>query len=403
MKIGILTFFKNSTNYGGILQAYALTKTLNSMGKDISAEQICFEKRSVDAPSSTLAKIKKALNPAFLCRHIVANVRGLALKRDLNRYFASRNQKKPSFQIFIDRYVPHTEIVYDQTNIASVLEDVFITGSDQVWNFTFSDKVYLLDFVPNGKFKMSYAAGMRKDLLNEGQRAFFKASLSSFDAISVREESSVDILSPLADKPVQWVADPTLLLNQEEWDEVCSGRRIKERYVFCYFLGELSIKNKDIMGFASKRGLKVVVMPYAADTAKKDGDFGNYRIYDEGPSEFLSYIKYADYVFTDSFHASVFSLIYHRDFFVFNRKGQKGMSNRIESLTYLFDVKDRYCDCKQKSTLKYIESLPPIDYNRSFPRYQAMKQKSIYFLRSSLAEAEKKMKAKGTSEQGATI
>ncbi len=389
MKVDIFTLFYDTTNYGGALQAFAMASYLNGV-PGIDAEQAYY--KVIYRPHHFSKQIKKALNPALLLRYIKHKLFFKRYNKHADIVTAYTAQKRSAFVSFADCYIPHTFKVYSYPDANEINGDVFITGSDQVWNDAFSDEGYWLTFVPEGKYKMSYAPGMLSKPLTDEQKNRYKAALSTFDAISVREESSVNLLKPLTDKPIEWVVDPTLLLNQEEWDKVCAERQIKEKYVFCYFLGELSIENKDIFEFAKRKGLKVVTMPYLCYTAKEDGDFGDYKIYDAGPSEFLSYIKHAEYVFTDSFHASVFSLIYHRNFFVFDRKSFKGMNNRIASLTYLFDAQDRYCDSKEKTTLEYIENLPPKDYSKPFPKYEAMKQKSIYFLKSNLAKAEEKLK-----------
>ena len=199
------------------------------------------------------------------------------------------------------------------------------------------------------------------------------------------------MLQPLVDKKVEWVLDPTLLLSREDWDNICSVNKIEERYVFCYFLGELSLSNKKIIEFARSKNLKVVSMPYLAWTSKRDSNFGDYKIYDATPPDFISLIKHAEYVFTDSFHATVFSHIYHKNFFVFNRAGLKSMNDRIYSLTSLFDTQERFCDTKEKISLHYIEGLPPIDYGKTFPKFEAMKEKSINFLKENLKRAEEKI------------
>ena len=185
--------------------------------------------------------------------------------------------------------------------------------------------------------------------------------------------------------------DPTLLLSREKWDNVCANRKIDEAYIFCYFLGSLSIDYGKIIEFAHKRGLKVVMMPYLTGTSCDDSDFGDYKIYDAAPQDFISLIKYAEYVFTDSFHATVFSHIYKKNFFVFNRAELKSMNDRIYSLTSLFDTQDRFCDTKEKISLKYIEGLPPINYDRPFPKFEEMKEKSINFLKDNLKKAEEKI------------
>ena len=179
-----------------------------------------------------------------------------------------------------------------------------------------------------------------------------------------------------------------MLLSLEKWDNICSEQKIGEKYIFCYFLGALSVQNSEITQFAHKRGLKVVTMPYLCGTCHDDSNFGDYKIYDAAPQDFISLIKHAEYVFTDSFHATVFSHIYKKNFFVFNRAGLKSMNDRIYSLTSLFNTQERFCDTKEKETLEYIENLPPIDYSNPFLKLEEMKEKSIEFLKINLKKAD---------------
>lgn len=375
MKVGIITFYHKSINYGGTLQSYALCKKAN---EEVDSQQILYAK-SLQPIESPLAKVKNVFKK---------NIKKL-LRRKHNTAFGKRQKTFEPFRLF----VPHSSQEYHEQTIDNCLHlyDAFIAGSDQVWNVEYYDEVYRLEFVPSTKYKFSYAAGISSGELTKEQKLIFKKALSTFDAISVREESTVNTLQPLTDKKVEWVLDPTLLLSREDWDEICSVRQISEKYVFCYFLGELSLSNKNIIKFARSKNLKVVSMPYLAGTSKRDSDFGDRKIYDAAPPDFISLIKYAEYVFTDSFHATVFSHIYHKNFFVFNRAGLKSMNDRIYSLASLFDTQDRFCDTKDKATLKYIESLPAIDYNKPFPKFETMKEKSINFLKDNLKRAKEKI------------
>lgn len=375
MEVGIITFYHKSSNYGGILQAYALCSQVN---KWFYTQQILYNcaGEKVSASSKSVRTIVK---------HVVSRI----INKKRNRTLRNRIRIFDSFRAFVSQ----SEIEYNAQNICDCLNkyDIFITGSDQVWNTQWYDEVYRLDFVPSEKYKFSYAAGVSSVNLNMEQQEVFRRTLSTYDAISVREKSAVKTLQPLTNKNVEWVLDPTLLLSREEWDKICSIRKVKDKYIFCYFLGSLSLNNKKIIEFAHKRGLKVVTMPYLAWTSKKDSDFGDYKIYDAAPQDFISLIKYAEYVFTDSFHATVFSHIYKKNFFVFNRAGLKSMNDRIYSLTSLFDTQDRFCDTKEKISLKYIEGLPPINYDRPFPKFEEMKEKSINFLKDNLKKAEEKI------------
>lgn len=381
--IGIVTHFYDSTNYGGVLQSYALVEVLHSFGA--SAHQICYRKVSVASKKRFL----KAFHPVKLYRFVKGKIAG----KNQKRVDAIAAKRAVPFSSFGHAYIPQTDRAYDRNTIKDTLRDtdVFITGSDQVWNTYWYDEVYRLDFVPQTKYKFSYAAGVSSGKLDREQQEVFRQTLSTYDAVSVREESAVEVLQPLSSEKVAWTLDPTLLLSREQWDTICAERKIDEEYIFCYFLGELSLSNKEIMRYAQAKNLKVVTMPYVAWSNKKDSDFGDYKIYDAAPQDFISLIKHAAYVFTDSFHAAVFSHIYQKDFFVFDRAGMQSMNDRVYSLLSLFDTQDRFCDTKGKARLAYIENLPPIDYNRPFPKFKEMKEKSIIFLRENLRKAEEKV------------
>lgn len=385
--VGVVSLFYNSTNYGGVLQSYALVDILNSLG--VNAYQICYQRVNI----ASKGRFLKIFNPVKLCRFVKGKICNIKNRRNLEIVNNVATKRVKPFSLFVNANVPKTDKSYNQNTIKETLSDtdIFITGSDQVWNVNYYDEIYRLDFVPQTKYKFSYAAGVSSGELTKKQRNIFQKSLSTYDSISVREREAVNVLQPLTDKKVEWVLDPTLLLSREKWDNVCANRKIDEAYIFCYFLGSLSIDNNKIIEFAHKRGLKVVMMPYLTGTGCDDSDFGDYKIYDAAPQDFISLIKYAEYVFTDSFHATVFSHIYKKNFFVFNRAGLKSMNDRIYSLTSLFDTQDRFCDTKERESLEYIESLPPIDYNRPFLKFEEMKEKSIDFLKENLKKAEEKI------------
>lgn len=378
--VGVVSLFYKSTNYGGVLQSYALAEVLNSFC--VNAYQICYQRVSI----ASKRRFLKIFNPVKLCRFVKGKIHNIKNRRNLEIVKNVAAKRVKPFLLFVNASIPKTDKAYNQNTIKETLNDIdiFVTGSDQVWNVNYYDEIYRLDFVPQTKYKFSYAAGVSSGELTKKQKNIFQKSLHTYDAISVREREAVNVLQPLTDKKIELVVDPTLLLSCEKWDNVCANRKIDEAYIFCYFLGSLSIDSGKIIEFAHKRGLKVVMMPYLTGTSCDDSDFGDYKIYDAAPQDFISLIKYAEYVFTDSFHASVFSHIYKRNFFVFNRKGFKAMNDRIYSLTDLFDTGDRFCDSKEKCTLEYIESLPPINYDREFPKFEAMKEKSINFLKDNL-------------------
>lgn len=381
MKIGIVTHFYNTVNYGGMLQAYALVRTINDISCDYKAEQIQYN--SITANCGQSNKHSSILKIIYRkLKHIVFNFKREHILKARRKLFKS----------FAEEFVPMSANVYSKDSFQKIVDsyDVFITGSDQVWNPQWYDEVYRLDCVPNNKTKISYAAGLSSGDLTQEQKGTLTISLNSYLAVSVREKESVAKLNEFVKKDVIWTLDPTLIIPIGEWELLSSHRLIAEKYLFCYFLGQTTI-NSIIRKYAKDRGLKVVCITYLTSESKKKDSLGDLKLKDASPQDFVSLIKYAEYVFTDSFHATVFSHIYKKNFFVFNRAGLKSMNDRIYSLTSLFDTQDRFCDRKEKETLEYIESLTPIDYSKPFPKFEEMKEKSINFLKDNLKKAEEKI------------
>lgn len=176
---------------------------------------------------------------------------------------------------------------------------------------------------------------MGKSCFTIQEKEYLSECLSSFDAISVREHDLVAALSNLnKGRKLECVVDPTLLLSRDDWNEIVAERIIKEEYLFCYFLGADDRLREIANQYAKNHRLKIVTIPFANETFNGvDFIFANYRLFDAGPQEFISLIKHASCVFTDSFHATVFSLFYQRKFFAFERSASKGMSSRFVDKT----------------------------------------------------------------------
>lgn len=380
LKIGIFTHYYKSTNYGGNLQAYALCEFLNKNG--YNAEQISFNRKNDALPIKNGRKKHIFIKALLRLKNV--------LMKFFNRKICSNIENRNECIRAFNEKIPHSaeKKARDLYNIGDEYH-CFITGSDQVWHPQAACDGYLLNF--NAKYKMSYAASFSTKDLPLDVRQYYSKSLRQFDAISVREEAAVDMAKQLSGKEVSWVVDPTLLLTYDDWNNITSERIIKEKYVFCFFLGNLSFDKKIIQEFAEKRNLSIVCMPYLSGLKNKGATFGNILKYDVSPQDFLSLVKYSECIFTDSFHATVFSHIFNKDFFVFNRGGIKTMNDRIYSLTELFGTQNRFCDTTEKESLEYIESLPTIDYNIESDTFAEMRDKSINFLKDNLKKAEEKL------------
>lgn len=386
-KVGIITLYYKNYNYGGLLQAYALVSFLNKQG--VLCEQISFNLKK-DAPVITTSEtlLQK------LKRKGIKGIFGF-VKRKINYL-----KKKPSkekvcilekqsvvFDRFIDEKVLHSNKVYNYKNIYETLDnyDAFITGSDQVWNFKFYREEFFLDFVPSNKTKISYAASLGSNVLSEQQKIVMRNSLKDYKAISLREESNLALIEDISQiRPIA-VLDPTLLLTKKDWETLASERVIKDKYVYCYFLGNNKQSKKIAQKFAKEHNLKTVNILYSSGGhfVKRD-NFGDVKLETASPEEFISLIKHAEYVFTDSFHAVVFSNVFKKDYFVFDRDKNGDMNSRIIDITSLFNEKERFVKNSIQNKYSYIKNLNPIDYTKPNPKFEELYNRSVNFLKENL-------------------
>lgn len=401
-KIAIVTHYYKSQNYGGNFQSFALCYLLDKLGHIAEQLSYLYWDDIVQNQKNRDLSGKETLRNLFLNKQYQKLLKypiyyfPIKIKHAINRLLLKRykkylndvfREKEKSFFTFNQKIIPHSQEVYSSQNIKESITkyDVFITGSDQVWNTTWYTPVFFLDFVPSNKVKFSYAASISKDILNDNEREIFRKSLADFKAVSVREKQAVDLIRELSPVPPQLVLDPTLLLNEEDWNKICAPRITNYDYILCYFLGGNKKERRVAKQIAKKKHLKIVSVPLTSTILYSDLKFGDIILPTASPEEFISLIKYATYVFTDSFHAVVFSYIYKRQYFVFNRDSKGSMNSRILNIIELFNSQDRFCNGKDKENLKYISSLKDIDYNLPNKKFEEMKEKSIRFLKDNLS------------------
>jgi len=209
--------------------------------------------------------------------------------------------------------------------------DYFVVGSDQIWNpLLFRGCMYnnFLMFTSPSK-KITFAPSIALDKIPEQYTGMYDEYLKAFDRIFVREKDSIELVKQFANCPVEATLDPTMFLSKYEWMQFAKNTKQKNRYVLCYFLGGKSESTRaEIDKFAFENDLKVVDI--SDDASPK---FPKYA-----PDEFIDLIDKAEYVFTDSFHGSVFSFIFHKKFIIFERNGSFDMSSRITSLVGDLDI-----------------------------------------------------------------
>ncbi len=362
-KIGIITHFHESINYGGVLQAFSLCKFLNDNG--FIAEQILFDFKSKPVTLKSTLKHK-----------IASIILKIMLKKRLFRFNRFRNN------------IPNSTKIYNYLNIHETNNnyDVFITGSDQVWNFKWFSEEYFLSFVQKQKIKLSYASSFGSDYLNVDNLVYLKKTIKDFKAISVREPLLINDLETVLDKKVNLSVDPTLLLPSEFWSDTAAKRIVNKKYMFCYFLGANNSIKKMAKFYAKKHNLIIVNIPFASYKFNFiDLIYSKKKIFSADPFDFLSLVKHSEIVFTDSFHAVIFANIFRKNFFVFSRNSDSSMDNRLKNIVSLFNCESHFIDSNNSSNYKLISSINSIDYNIEKPYLEVLKDDSAKFLFDNLS------------------
>lgn len=365
MKIGIVTFH-NALNAGAVLQAYALQTFLTQIGHKV--EFINY------------APIRKYRFRAYIAKSPI-----VMFNKWRNIYNGKKYMSNGDFNKVLT-LSSHTYRTYDDLKNYPPDYDVYITGSDQVWNFyTSLSPVYMLDFVPMNKKKMAYAASMGQCSLDKSLYGEFKKKLLSFDAISLREKNGVDFVNALlkGEKLAYQTLDPTLLIDSKAYDKIINEEKTNTKHYICtYILAELDKENSEIIStIKSFIGLDIINLRNP-DTCIWLSQAKNTIV---TPYQWLHYIKNSDFVICSSFHAVVFSLIYHKPFIALvpPRDKNKGGNIRINTLLENMGLLNRIIE---HFDLKQIQDIlkESINWENIDTRIRRMRDLSIEFLTNNL-------------------
>lgn len=385
-KIAIITLYHNNYNYGGVLQACALQKVVQKLG--CTCDIIRFDR------SHSLSYASNHRNTGFesLKIHeiffkagnkIIRKVGNRLIQKDLHR-------KKEKYKEF-DKHIGSTEKVYTGDTIADILPyyDIFICGSDQVWSPVSGCDECFLSFVPDGKHKISYAASIGADQVSKEYAEYMAPFLRRIDSISVREVSAAKIVNEiLGEEKAVVTLDPTLLVS-DIWSRMqkpIDFLRDKE-FILLYFLGEDSVEWRKAYKFAKKQNKKIVSISYNKMLfVFRDYFHKDISVCDVGPAEFLWLIQNANCVLTDSFHGTVFSILFHKKFCVFERKSENAngsMNGRIESLLEMAGLQTQAVLVNKK-----IDSIigHHIDYTSVEKRLDKYREDSRQYLKGAIYE-----------------
>ncbi|WP_026659651.1 polysaccharide pyruvyl transferase family protein [Butyrivibrio sp. AC2005] len=350
MKIGIITFHR-AVNYGAVLQAYALQHILEKMGNDV--EIIDYRSPKIEEDASPFVGFKK--RSGF----------STAFKRCI-----FRSRKNLAFHFFFKKYIRLSKKAVTNQELRKLANkyDCVITGSDQVWNIGCSgnDATYFLDFVEEGKKKVAYAVSFGGDVLYYNKAIDYKKLITDYNGISVRERSGVPMVKEAAEREAQVVLDPTLLLTREDWKAMVGNRPIKEKYIFVYYLRPPVDLMNYVRELSKKTGYKII-------NAKSSKAF----FLKNSPADFLTWIYHSEYFVTNSFHGTVFSLIFKKKFAI-ELNNKFDLNNRSKELLDMVKI-DRNLSLED---IDFIDK--EIDYSSVDAIISKEREKSIEFINKSL-------------------
>lgn len=369
-KINIVTF-QNALNYGAALQTYALNKFLCEKYPDYVIKDIDYRNKRISNSYKLITPIRKNVIKWFF---LVLN--------DIKNF--SKNYKRmKSFKNFLNSNInftsPYKSEKYLKNNYPD--SDILITGSDQVWSTTIVGElsdIYTLNFGDKNTKRISYAASVGNANIILENKEDFKNKLSRLDFISVREEDAKGQLQKISNRHIEVVLDPTLLLKKDDWEHLLGNiSSYGEKYILAYVVQPDLEYIKIVNDLSEKTGLKVIHFE------KTNPGYNNVikSAYTEGPLEFVNYIKNAEYVVATSFHATVFSIIYNKNFFIVpNKKTGARVINLLDKV----EIKGRtFYDFNE---FKNIDFKLKTDWNEVNNKLKDERKKSINWLVNAIDE-----------------
>ena len=348
MKIGILTFH-TPINYGAVLQAYALQKYLRSSYPNFDIANIDFKTDE----------------------HIKRYRIWLPLRKNIIRYlfdqtcvllrYKALKERKDRFRKFVNEEFNLTQRVESQNKLLSQtpIKDVYIVGSDQVFHPSSPYfRAYYLDFEKNKSKKIGYAPSFGISEFTEEIKYKITPLLKDFDSLSCREEDGANFIQQITGKSTPMVVDPIFLLSEKEWSEIAIKPSINEKYIFIYDLNggdNLVTIAKEIKRHT---GLKIICQTQSASKFYRI----DHQFFDSGPKEFIGLLMNAEYVVTDSFHGTAFSILFNKPQYIYIAKPKA--STRIYSLMNMLGLKERIINYNCSNNFKFKDSSTLTDYTQ---------------------------------------
>lgn len=348
-KIGIITWF-TGPNYGTNLQAIALQYYLRKQGYEVNI---------INYEVPYLRQTKTIKN---LIRKVIYQPKNWIVKYALNKYRNEIEERDNKLTMAIQKNCVLTSKVRNLNELINTCNsyDLLICGSDQIWNPNWYNRFYFADYDEIKTRRIAYAPSMGVNAISDTAILDIKRSISKFDYISVREKKAADLLEAYTNRRPTVVVDPTFLLSKEEWECIFELEKTEDQdYILAFFLNDEYNHLKATRKFAKRNSCRLILIPYKGMTYLQPADI----CADAGLEDMLRLIKNAKYVVTDSFHITVFSIIFNKQFFTFQRCKDDVFTSqnvRVINLLELTGLEERLVPFKSKK----IVDMEDITYSK---------------------------------------
>lgn len=374
-RIGVITYHYNH-NYGTMLQALATQRIIEKQGYEVEIIDYIQKNNTKQSKIYFLSRI-----PLYLTR-ITKYVSKFYYKPQIvARDLEFENFKNKNMNVGSTRYNDSRELFENPPSY-----DGYVVGSDQTWNPYVANNpdAFYLPFVKEPHKKGSYAPSIAVNTLTNEQSNRLKGFLKDFQYVSCREKSGTKLLESVLGRDVNSVLDPTMLLGWEDWKSYSSEKSINDKYILAYFLGERKEHREFVKNLSEITGYKIVVIPISyIDAFQKNTE----KVWC-GPDGFLELVKNASYICTDSFHGTIFSINFNKQFFTFCKTKDsdiKSENSRLYDALDMFGLSNRLIDRPvDKQIIKDMIS-HRIDYSSVNTMLDNARNQSIDYLKKMLA------------------
>ena len=373
-----------------MLQAYATQMALDKLG---------YENETINI-SGFNSEMKKAkmlyFAKASLTSDILLSKAGMAknvlIKRvSRSKYATNSKIRAEKFDSFSKAKFRLSRIYHSKAELGDVCPEKYsavVVGSDQLWlPGNIAADYYTLNFVPKTVNTIAYATSFGQSSLPKDSVEKASVFLKKIRHIGVREESGQKLVKQLTGRSVPVICDPTLLFTGDEWMSIQVNKPIvKGRYILCYFLGNNPPHREFAKRLKAETGCTIIALTHLDEYVKSDEGYADSTPYDIDPADFLNLIRNAEYVCTDSFHCSVFSILYERQFFTFrrySRNTKQSTNSRLDTLFHLTGISGRLLTGNEE-----IRDCLKIDTNYELvhKKLQLIREESYNYLKTALQD-----------------